>query len=300
MAAIRGARGAEGRFVQLRNAAGQDERLSLEARGIIFLVLSLPIGQRFTRQWLVDRVAGRNGRRMVDNALAELEQYGYFRKTPPTSAGRGKWEWEDQVITDDPALLSSDRNRSDESTSENSSNGASSQVSSCDRFSPDDERPDKDLKDVDLKDEDLKDGRGSAADSSPVADALSRMIIGEIQNLTGGAITREHAERIGAQLLAKRADPPDNPVEWTRAVIRAAPNPRNFLPTPVPPRFTAPPRVAPPSADVLAAAHAAISHLKRTSAPTGDLRLRNVAAEQLAEHRAGRDPQHPKAAEEAA
>lgn len=117
MTAIRGARAAEGRFVQLRNAAGQDERLSLEARGIIFLVLSLPPDMSFTRAWLIERVAGRNGRRSVDNALAELERYGYYarpekgqRGRKAQSAGPGQWRWE-QVITDDPELLSYDRKR---------------------------------------------------------------------------------------------------------------------------------------------------------------------------------------------
>jgi len=101
-----GAQSATGRFVQLTNAAGQDERLSLQARGIIYLVLSLPAGQRFTRQWLVDRVSGRNGRRAVDSALDELEAFGYFRKSR-RSNGRGAWEWE-QVITDDPDLITTD------------------------------------------------------------------------------------------------------------------------------------------------------------------------------------------------
>jgi hypothetical protein len=136
--AIRGARSAEGRYVQLMNAAGQDERLSLEARGIIYLVLSLPQDHTFTRKWLVDRVSGRNGRRTVDNALSQLEQYGYFVREPH-SAGRGKWDWE-QVISDDPAELSDYRNRSPETTS---GNIASSQVSSVDRFSQDDNRQTK-------------------------------------------------------------------------------------------------------------------------------------------------------------
>jgi hypothetical protein len=303
MAAIRGARGAEGKFVQLRNAAGQDERLSLEARGIIFLVLSLPVGQRFTRLWLVERVAGRNGRRSVDKALDELEQYGYFRKTPPTSAGRGKWMWEDQVITDDPALLTSetlcpglssdrfrqDDNRSDELTCDDASSETLCPGLSSDRLSPDDNRSDKDLKEEELLKDEFKDGRDGrpADDPSSVADAMSRMIIGEMQDRTGAVLSRDQAERIGAALLAGRPTPPDHPVEWTKSVIRAHQNPRSLLPTPTPPKYTAPPRKPPPSPEAIAAAHEAIAHLERP-AVDGEEHLRNVAAEQLAELRAGR------------
>ncbi len=176
MASIRGAQSATGRYVQLTNAAGQDERLSLEARGIIYLVLSLPADQRFTRAWLVERVKGRNGRRAVDNALKELETFGYFRKSS-TSAGYASWEWE-QVITDDPALLAgdqlpievpapvrvaaaptsrkrsgdapvtSDHIRSDVTTSENTT---SAQVSSPDRMWSDVNGSNKELKTEDLK-----------------------------------------------------------------------------------------------------------------------------------------------------
>lgn len=141
MTAIRGARSAEGRFVQLTNRAGQDERLSLEARGIIYLVLSLPPEQTFTRQWLLERVAGRNSRRNVDNALGLLEQFGYFRKTT-RALGRGMgWIWE-QVITDDPDLLTVTQGRSTETTSANT---ALSQVNSVDHHTVDVNRSTKEL-----------------------------------------------------------------------------------------------------------------------------------------------------------
>jgi hypothetical protein len=177
MTAIRGARSAEGRFVQLTNRAGQDERLSLEARGIIYLVLSLPPEQRFTRQWLIERTAGRNGRRSIDNALDQLEQHGYFQKEQH-SAGRGKWVWE-QVITDDPDLLSSDQNRSHELTS---GNITSSQVSSSDRFSSDVNRSDKRLKTVEPKT--VKHGRRaprvSAGSDAPTGAQTPRRYVREV------------------------------------------------------------------------------------------------------------------------
>ena len=42
MTAIRTARAADGKFVQIANAALQDRRLSFAARGILAYVLSLP------------------------------------------------------------------------------------------------------------------------------------------------------------------------------------------------------------------------------------------------------------------
>jgi len=139
MAGIRSARTAEGRFVQLANSAGQDPRLSLEARGIIYFILSLPPGRRLTAEWLETQVP--NGRRSVRNALDNLENCGYLRRTR-RSEGRGRWVWE-QVLTDDPACLeqvSPDRIRSHETTCGNTT---SSQVSSSDRISPDEKRSDK-------------------------------------------------------------------------------------------------------------------------------------------------------------
>lgn len=98
MTAIRSVRAAEGKFVQLANAAGQDPRLSLQARGIIFFVLSLPPGQAFTAKWLESQVP--NGREAIRSALRELAECGYFRKTKRQNE-RGHWEWE-QVISDAP------------------------------------------------------------------------------------------------------------------------------------------------------------------------------------------------------
>ena len=98
MTAIRSVRTAEGKFVQLANAAAQDPRLSLQARGIIFFVLSLPPDQAFTATWLESQVP--NGREAIRSALAELRTCGYMRRTRRQNE-RGHWEWE-QVISDGP------------------------------------------------------------------------------------------------------------------------------------------------------------------------------------------------------
>jgi hypothetical protein len=50
--AIRTARAAEGKFVQISNAALQDRRLTASARGILAFVLSLPPDQHLTAEWL--------------------------------------------------------------------------------------------------------------------------------------------------------------------------------------------------------------------------------------------------------
>ena len=52
MTAIRTARAADGKFVQIANAALQDHRLSFAARGILAYVLSLPPDHHLTAEWL--------------------------------------------------------------------------------------------------------------------------------------------------------------------------------------------------------------------------------------------------------
>lgn len=294
MTAIRGARSAEGRYVQLRNAAGQDERLSLEARGILYLVLSLPPDHKFTRQWLVDRVAGRNGRRSVDNALAELEEYGYFKRER-RSAGRGKWEWE-QVLTDDPSRFSSDDNRSDETAprrpAETPDQTVSPQVSSSDRFSSDDTRPDKELKTVRPK---IKDGPARvtpAASPDPAAEPeMTLMIIREVKIKTGRAITAPDAERIAAHYLGRSATTPANPIGFVRACLRNEPIPTNLLPTPAPERFVAPKSRPAVRDESIAAAKAALAHLKQRVPERGGDPRRALATEQLQECREAREPE---------
>jgi hypothetical protein len=92
--------GARGVCVQLASQAGQDSRLSLRARGLIYFVLSLPPEQagQLTAQRIAENVP--EGRDAVRSALAELERYGYSRRTRARD-GKGRWQWE-QVISDAP------------------------------------------------------------------------------------------------------------------------------------------------------------------------------------------------------
>ena len=99
MTAIRSASAPEGKFVQIANAAAQDRRLSLAARGILLFVLSLPPDRHFTAEWLETQVP--EGRRAVRSALRELEACGYYRRTRTSSGGNWKW---DQVISDAPVI----------------------------------------------------------------------------------------------------------------------------------------------------------------------------------------------------
>lgn len=149
MTAIRASRSAEGKFVQIANAAMQDIRLSYQARGIIAYVLSLPPDAHLTAAMIEESAP--NGRNSVRSALRELEQFGYYQRTR-TSGGYGQWIW-DQVISDAPMT---------------SAEAASSQVNSCDRLSADElssgELPaDKSFKDVEPKHEEHEPLRGSSS-----------------------------------------------------------------------------------------------------------------------------------------
>ena len=98
MTAIRTARAADGKFVQIANAALQDSRLSFAARGILAYVLSLPPDHHLTAEWLEGQSP--TSRRDVRAALKELAALGYYRKTKK-SGGKNTWIWE-QVISDAP------------------------------------------------------------------------------------------------------------------------------------------------------------------------------------------------------
>lgn len=100
MASIRGARSAEGRYVQLCNPALQDKRLSYRARGLMASVLSYPADWRVTSETLAEQAT--EGRDAIRTALKELEAHGYLSRTKThTPDGTWSWLW---VITDDPAV----------------------------------------------------------------------------------------------------------------------------------------------------------------------------------------------------
>lgn len=101
MTAIRGARSAEGRYVQIRNGALQDNRLSFRARGVMAYVLSMPPEMAVNAAEMAKDT--REGRDAVRGALKELEEFGYLRRIR-TSGGRGAIRTE-TVVTDDPDLI---------------------------------------------------------------------------------------------------------------------------------------------------------------------------------------------------
>ena len=144
MTAIRTARTADGKFVQIANAALQDRRLSFAARGILAYVLSLPPDHHLTAEWLEGQSP--TSRRDVRAALKELAALGYYRKTKK-SGGKNTWIWE-QVISDSPTVTEIEQVSGEDTFPQ----VTSSDQFSSDQFSEDDRRPDKELTREDSKD----------------------------------------------------------------------------------------------------------------------------------------------------
>jgi hypothetical protein len=277
-------------FVTVHNRVARDKRLRRAERGLLVEILSLPPGARITAETLAQN--GPEGRDAIRAMIKGLEAAGYVVRQRSQDA-RGRWSTR-LIVRETPGTASP---MPGEPTPEKPSSvppgktqvsagrteDGSSGVGKSGAIDLKDELP-KDIKDV---------GDRHAGDLPPaVADALSRMIQGEIRDLTGATLPLDDALRTGRQLLSRRAEPPDNPVEWTRTVIRATPNPRTFLPTPTPPKFTATTPAAAPRQESIEAARAALSHLRRAPSPTGDP-LCSLAAAQLSEARAGRTPGSP-------
>ena len=100
MTVIRAARSAEGRYTQIMNAALQDERLSFRARGLMAHLLSLPPGTTINSVELAQHA--KEGRDAIRKALAELEEFGYLRRTARRSS-KGTFR-ANAVLCDDPDL----------------------------------------------------------------------------------------------------------------------------------------------------------------------------------------------------
>jgi hypothetical protein len=149
--AIRTARTADGKFVQIANAALQDRRLSFAARGILAYVLSLPPDHHLTAEWLEGQSP--TSRRDVRAALKELAALGYYRKTKK-SGGKNTWVWE-QVISDSPEAAEIEQASGD---------GEFPQVVSSDQFSSDEDSSDDTRSDKDLTREDPKDVKDGPVD----------------------------------------------------------------------------------------------------------------------------------------
>lgn len=205
MTAHRGARGAEGKFVQISNAALQDRRLSLSARGLIAFVLSLPTDKTFSAAWLETQVP--DGRRAIRSALRELQSAGYYRRA--RSSKGGTWVW-DQVISDVPVLAGDDiedeesppqespysRNRPHGATCGNTSG----QVDASDRIAPDASRPDKELNTEDLKHEDQKMASRRASRRAQASGSREPRTTSQVIADIREAITREHGESDAGEL----------------------------------------------------------------------------------------------------
>jgi hypothetical protein len=235
--AIRSVRAAEGKFVQISNAALQDERLSWRARGVLAFVLSLPPDHVLTAKWLESQAP--DGREAVRGALRELGQCGYYRRDR-RKGPRGIWVW-DQVLSDEAIVTSGE-------------DGASPLVTTTYGFpsvgKPSDGNPsDKELKTEDPK---TKDRSARAREADPPVDnsgSMTDMIISEIEERTQVRVSRDHAAQVARQILGRASSPPRKPLVFVRTAIRREEDPQNFVPTNTPPPYRAAPAPAKPPAD---------------------------------------------------
>lgn len=76
-------------YVQIPNGIAQCHTLSLEARGLLTYLLSLPDANGATVERITDKVP--NGRRTVSRAMAELVSSGYVQRARVQDPESGKW-----------------------------------------------------------------------------------------------------------------------------------------------------------------------------------------------------------------
>lgn len=76
-------------YVQIPNGIAQNHSLSLEARGLLTYLLSLPDANRATVERITALVP--NGRRTVSNAMNELETAGHIRRARVQDPETGRW-----------------------------------------------------------------------------------------------------------------------------------------------------------------------------------------------------------------
>ena len=82
-------------FTVVDNEVAQHDQLSMESRGLLVFMLSLPDDWIFHRSWLQEKCPGW-GREKLQKVLKELELFGYLVRTAKQSHG-GKmsgWIWE--------------------------------------------------------------------------------------------------------------------------------------------------------------------------------------------------------------
>lgn len=81
-------------FCPLPNALLQDKELSFRARGILVMMLSMPLHWQTYHSWLTEQ--GKEGEEAVRTALRELEAAGYLTKRQRREQGRMagfQWDW---------------------------------------------------------------------------------------------------------------------------------------------------------------------------------------------------------------
>lgn len=272
-------------FVTVHNRVARDKRLKRASRGLLIEILSLPLNTRITFEMLIDN--GREGREALRTMIQELEKYGYADHETTRDA-KGRF-WTRYKFRETPSAAKPQDGSTGPENPHWTSPAETQETPVQDQcgFTASENPSPKSFKEEDLKE--IKDGASPEAEPKSPADQMIEMVIGEIRALTGATLAADVAERIGRELLGRRADPPEHPVQWVRALLRADPNPRRFLPTPSPPAFTAPPPVPAPRAESIRAAHEAIAHLKRPAKGSSGDPLRILAAEQLADLRADRE-----------
>ena len=83
-------------FTVVYNEVAQHESMSMEARGLLLFMLSLPEDWEYHKNWLQDQCPGW-GREKLAKVLKELEEKGYLIRTPKRSEDGKKlagWVWE--------------------------------------------------------------------------------------------------------------------------------------------------------------------------------------------------------------
>lgn len=83
-------------FTVIYQEVAQHESMSMEARGLLLFMLSLPENWDYHKSWLEDQCPGW-GRDKLAKVLKELEEKGYLIRTPKRSEDGKKlsgWDWE--------------------------------------------------------------------------------------------------------------------------------------------------------------------------------------------------------------
>ena len=83
-------------FTVVYNEVAQHESMSMESRGLLLFMLSLPEDWEYHKNWLQDQCPGW-GREKLAKVLKELEEKGYLIRTPKRSEDGKKlagWVWE--------------------------------------------------------------------------------------------------------------------------------------------------------------------------------------------------------------